>query len=240
MPSLPGPEHKLYLIQELDLAVNAVKSGLAVLQLSRPYHTQHFLFLLALSTGIERLLKVMLCLYEFDRTGAFLSAGELRTYGHDVTRLLGAVAETCYSTRPVLSPIIVEDRAFLVGDALLEAVLDVLTDFAKRDRYLFMDGLSSPSRTDEWMDRRWERIEAMTMPEGKGRRLALDGRLDEVKAYATRCIVACLERFLRALARTVTHTDRGADTLSLGSGLWDFLVVRDERLGETVYQVVNP
>ena len=39
------------LIQELDLAVNTVKSGLALVQMIKPYNTTRFLIFLLLTTS---------------------------------------------------------------------------------------------------------------------------------------------------------------------------------------------
>lgn len=230
---------RLYLIQELDLAVNVIKSGLAILQQSRLYKTQHFLFLLTLSTGIERLMKLLLSLHHFDSTGQFLAPRNLKRYGHNVARLKNDVCKICFSKMSSYPPMIEQDRSFLEEDPLLVAILDTLSDFGERDRYLFMDGINDPDSTGEWIDRRWERIESMTFPEEEGLTLVTNGRLDEYKSRATATIIICLERFLRALARTVTHAGLNGEAKSLGTGVWDFLTIRDDHLGKTKYEVVN-
>lgn len=230
---------RLYLLQELDLSVATIKSGLAILQRSRPYKTQHFLFLLILSTGFERLMKCLLCLHSLDARGKFLTERELRSLGHDVVKLRDEVASECFNTESFKRPAVKEDHEFILHDKLLNAVLEALSAFGLQDRYVYMNGINNPDTTGEWLDRRWEQIEGMTMSQDEGLRLVMENQLDEYKARATRAIMVCLERFLRALARTVTMSGLSRDVQSLGTGVWDFLMKRDEDLGQTEYEIEN-
>lgn len=79
----------------------------------------------------------------------------------------------------------------------------------------------------------------MTMSEDEKLKLLRDDKLDIIKVRATKDIVICLERFLRALARTVTHTGLKGEAKSLGTGVWDFLAIQDNQLGKTEYNVIN-
>ncbi len=77
---------RLYLMEELDVSVATIETGLAELQRSRPYRTRHFVFLLLLATGVERLMKIVLHLRTLETTGAFLSRDAMiKRYGHDYT-----------------------------------------------------------------------------------------------------------------------------------------------------------
>lgn len=230
---------RLYLVQELDLSVNSVKSGLAILQRSRPYKTQHFLFLLVLSTGFERLMKVLLCLRSFNDAGQFLSEKALRKYGHDLMILRDDVYRDCFPEHISLPEVVEEDRDFMLNDPLLNAVLRVLSDFAVRDRYLYMNGINNPVAQGEWLDQRWEEVEAMTASKEERLRMVTEDRLDELKNQAIGSIMVCLERFLRALVRTTTHTGLQGKARSMGTGIWDFLTMQDEQLGQKRYEIIN-
>ena len=238
---------RLHLGEEMDLAVSAVRSGLALLQMGRPHERQHFLFLLVLSVGIERYLKVVLCIHEYDRTRTFPSPKALRKLSHDLERLTQELLRVGYETRTDLPPALQADRTFLTSDPLLRNVLSVLSDFATRDRYLFMDGMHEPDSTREWMNRRWEtEVDNVANTEAERRAFAeeqdvseMGRKLDALVATSNERVVACLERFCRAVGRTITHTNLGADAKSLGADVFSFVPIRDDELGKRTYNVIN-
>ena len=84
---------RLHLIKELRVAVNTIKSGLGILQQSvTVVDRKYFLFMLVLSTGLERYMKVLLCLQSLDETGNILSSNELQNFGHNLISLNDAIA----------------------------------------------------------------------------------------------------------------------------------------------------
>lgn len=195
---------RLYLTQELEISVSVVKSGLAVLQQSRLYKANHFVFLTLLSTGIERLLKVILHLHAIETTGGFLPKQKVRDVSHDILKLREEVVEKCFTQEYLKKPVAKQDLDFLSHDDTLNKMLSLLSDFAKRDRYVYMDGISIPGITAEWPNRRWEELENGTIPDDERIRLRLDDKHELVKLRATQYLVLCLERLLRALARLFT------------------------------------
>ena len=74
---------RIHLIEELDLSVSVIKHGLAILQRSSAAQTRYFLFMLTLSTGIERLMKVLLCLHSL----GLLANGKPGSLGQNEARL---------------------------------------------------------------------------------------------------------------------------------------------------------
>ncbi len=77
----------MYLDQELEVAVNAIESGLAILQGGNIYRRNEFAFLLLLTTGLERVMKVILHLNSQHTPGTFLSGDEVRRLSHDLVAL---------------------------------------------------------------------------------------------------------------------------------------------------------
>jgi hypothetical protein len=75
------------------------------------------------------------------------------------------------------------------------------------------------------------------MPRERRLRLIEDGELDEIRIEATNKIVKCIERYLRALARTVTLTGYDGEVKSLGTDAFDFLMKRDDELGSEEYDI---
>ena len=228
---------RLFVSEELGLAISVIKSGLAILQETTAARTNAFLFMLALSTGIERLMKILLCLRSLDEEGRFLTEQELRAFGHNLVRLNEAVVDQCFTQEALRRPALQEDFDFIRNDPLLQEVLQVLSDFALRDRYVYMDAINDPNGFSGWLEDRWSTIERMTMPADEINEMLMQRRLREVISTATQSIVICLERFLRALARTVTLSGLSPEARSMGTAVWDFLMLRDEELGQNIYEV---
>jgi hypothetical protein len=227
---------RLYLIQELDVSVLAVEAGLAERQGSRPYHPRHFVFLLLLSTGLERLMKIVLQLHALETTGVFLSQRELKEkYGHNLIELRKHVVEKCFTTDYLTRQVAVDDRDFVRDDPLFKDLLQLLSDFAENDRYLYMNGISDPNMGREWPARRWEALESATMPSNERMKLYATGEEDIAKGRANHALVVCLERFVRALARLFTLGPLGGQGRQVSTALVHYRSLLDEDLGSKVY-----
>lgn len=228
------------LLRELEIAVSTIKSGLGVLQQSAggPF-PRTFLFMLLLSTGLERLMKVLLCIYSLDEEGKFLEHEVLKfELGHDLLELKARVEEKGFTEEALRRKAMQEDLQFLQEDALLNEIISFLSDFAINDRYLYLDGINDPEANREGLEDRWGEIADMTMTQEDRDTLIRENRLHEYLRISTERIVVCLERFLRALARTITLSGLGKEAKSLGTGVWSFLMRRDDQLGKTKYSVV--
>lgn len=235
----PDVLQRIYLIQELDVSVLAVGAGLAELQGSRPYRPRHFVFLLLLSTGLERLMKIVLQLHALETTGVFLSRSKLQhEYGHNLIELRDHVVTNCFTADYLKRQVATDDLAFIQSDPILGGMLKLLSDFAKDDRYLYMNGISDPSDpkvTGEWPERRWDDLEGMTMASNERMKLYTTGKEDVAKRHANRALVACLERFVRALTRLFTLGPLGGQGRLVSSALSDYLFLHDEDLGRKEY-----
>ena len=226
---------RLYLIQELDVSILAIEAGLTELQESRPYCPRHFVFLLLLSTGIERLSKVVLRLRALATAGAPLSKEEMQPgkgFGHDLVKLCDAVAAKCFTSEYLTRPYAEQDLQFIQQDPAWRAMLTVLFDFAKADRYVYMNGISDPGVAAEWPERRWDELEAGTMQPGEYARLYAAGKEQEAKGRANRTLVACLERYVRALARLFVSGMLGDQARQVSSMVSRYYRLEDAQLGK--------
>ncbi len=227
---------RLYLIEELDVSVATIEAGLAELQRSRPYRTRHFVFLLLLTTGVERLMKIVLHLRALETTGAFLSRDTMKKrYGHDLVGLCTAVVTECYTPEYLARPFARRDREFLEIDPTFRPMLALLSDFAKADRYVYMDGISDPGVTADWPGRRWDEIEVATMPDGEYTGLYLSGSEGQAKSHANRALVSCLETFVRALARLFVSSVLGSQARQASPAVSQYFMLDDEDLGAKEY-----
>ena len=226
-----------YLIQELEQSILVIEHGLAILQRNRVDRPKHFVFLTLLSSGFERLMKIILCLHNIETHGRFLSESEFKVFGHDLVKLLQSVIDKCFTDNYLKKPVAAKDLYFIKNEEVLKEMLKVLSDFAKRDRYIFMDGISKPATNHEWPDRRWENIERKAIPPDHYPATIDEERVDALQTLANQTLVSCLEKLLRALARLFTLADLGQEARSKLPLLWHFLMLRDEDIGKREYDL---
>jgi hypothetical protein len=184
-------------------------------------------------------MKLLLCLHAFDTDGRFLTEKQLRNLGHDLLELRDSVVQRCFSAEALRRPAVQEDYQFIQHDSFLNAILQLLSDFAKGDRYIYLRGLNEPQDSGAWLDARWDQIEQMTASAEEIVRHMRDNNLEAYYKRAELLIIVCLEKFLRALSRTVTLGNLGAEARSLGTGVWPFLMKRDEDFGQKQYDLLQ-
>lgn len=221
--------------EELRLAVNTVKTGLAILQKSSPRVVQHFVVFLLLSTGLERIMKVLLALHKLNTEGQFPQEKYFRSFKHNLIDLCNEVEQVCY-VQPPPTQMVAEDLDFLRSDSLVRDILMALSDFAERDRYIFLNGLSKEQDPQRWFGRRWSQLESAAATKEYRKSLYTDTSvyLNQV----TSRLVGCIERLCRTLGHAaVWGLDQEAK--SLGTPLYDFLILRNDELGKREYEVVN-
>lgn len=133
---------KLALLQEAEIAFHSIETGLGQLTKNIPYAPKpyYFSWFLLLSTGFERLMKIVVCLHEFESTGAFPSRRFLQnTMRHDLVVLRDEVIRRCYTTAYLGKTFVPDDLDFLTNNDVLTLILNSLNDFANQDRYMFMN-----------------------------------------------------------------------------------------------------
>lgn len=228
---------QIYLLQELDQAVLLIDTGLAMLQLSRPCHRKTFVFLTLLASGIERLLKIVLCLRAIEVTGKFLTKKELKAFSHNLAGLVAEVVSQCFTAGYLKRPIAQQDFDFLRADQLMQGIIELISDFAKADRYIFMDGISDPAIAHEWPDRRWEELEKLSLEETEYMELLVKRDVEEITKRANKKLVAHFERFLRAISRLFVLAELGTEARSKSPAVSHFYMLRDSDLGAKAYTI---
>lgn len=224
----------LSLIQELDVSVLTIEAGLAELQASVPGRPRHFVFLLLLATGIERLAKVVLHLRAMERDGKPLPPAVMRPgkgYGHDLVRLVDAVVDQCFTPEHLARPVAVQDRDFLRHDPLFRSMLSLLSDFATNSRYVYMDGISDPASRTEPPARRWDELERSATAPEEHARLYATGDVAAAKRHATGVLAARIERFVRAVARLFVFGALGSLGRQVSTELAPYYRLDDDQLG---------
>jgi hypothetical protein len=229
---------QISLIQELELGVETVKSGLSIIQSMKLQKTPSFLIFLILSTGLERILKVVIGMRLLSDNKPFPSEKELRkNYGHNLISLRNEVLNICYKNKKEAPPIISEDYNFIKDNVILNELLTHLSEFARKDRYVYMNRISNENSTGKWLSLRWEEIENKIVSRGEAIELIQNNRNKEYIEIVSKSLVKCIERFLSALARTITLGKMDKNSNSAGTLLYDFLFIRESQLGTRKYDL---
>jgi hypothetical protein len=231
-------QQKIALLQEAEIALYSIETGLGHLAKNRPYAPKpyYFAWFILLSTGFERLFKILICLHEFETTGTFPTRRFLqRTMRHDLLTLRDEVVRRCYVHPYLDRDFAQDDRNFLATDTLLVHILSALNDFANEDRYMFMNKISEPDLGREWPKMRWEEIERIALSDDVFYRLLQDD-YQELVRQANRLTQAHIERFTRALTRLFVFGNLGDLAQSQYALIAEFVHLEDSQLGIRVYE----
>lgn len=147
---------KMSLIEEIDIGFKCCKKGLIELNNRTALNPSVFIPLLLLSVGIERMIKSLFCCEFFDKHGSFPNLNDLKGLGHELDKLVDYICEimeksSLYTTNEVRK----SDYNYLKHDVQFRFFLNLLTDFAKSERYYNLNEVTgkngeyqvSPDRT---------------------------------------------------------------------------------------------
>ena len=228
----------LSLILEAQTAIKYLRLGLGNIQkISAKNDFYHPVFLY-LSGGIERLLKVMLCLNYQERESSLPSFRKLlrNNNGHDLVFLKGELAEIIANNRELLSQ---EDYDIIISDRLVIQIFDVLSEFGKRGRYFNLDAVMGTAQ-DYNVQSEWNKIEKQVGIEYFGIDKYNDlvfatGKLDFLFQTTNELIVSSLEKLFRALTRLILKNKFSNNGNYLTFEVEVFTDISDNDLGKTDY-----
>lgn len=223
--------------RELDIAFSFITTGIGFIQRGHREEIERFRFLLLLTSGLERLMKIILVLQVQQSEDRFLSKSELKKLGHNLQGLCSSVVERCFTPRYLQSPMAVADKQFLQQDPLLQKILLLLSDFAQEDRYAYLNAVANPERILNPPSRRWEELEMEQMETTAVMDLIRAQQYDLADIQMQRNLIVCLETLLRAFTRLFRFTDLGGLAKSSSLNFWDFARIEDADLGKRQYEI---
>ena len=228
------------LVQEAEIALELIETGLAILQRSKQYHTRHFSFLLLLSSGLERLMKVMLILRAEATDQPYLSQDDLKSLGHDLKKLRTHVSEKCFTSEYLQQPHAQRDQDFLTGDETLDKMFTVLSDFARQERYAYLNVIVEPKPWEEGPpDVRWGHLEFAQTELDEFWTLFQSNDEALAKQQNVHQLVITMEQCIRAFARLFPRNVLGTRGKSIGTAraLLNFARLEDAQLGTRQYTI---
>jgi hypothetical protein len=231
------PIQQISIIQELELSVETLKSALSIIQKIEHQKTPAFLIFLLLSTGLERLFKLIIGMRLLSDGGNFPTERELKKdYGHNLITLKRKLLQLCFEEHPSV-PIIRDDKEFLESNSVLNELLLHLSEFALRDRYVYMNRISNEESTGKWLSHRWDEIESKIVPQDEAIQMILKNKENEYKEKISKNLVITIERLLGSVCRTITLGKMDGDSKSAGTILYDFLFLKESELGKRSYDL---
>ncbi|WP_341327540.1 hypothetical protein [Methylotuvimicrobium sp. KM2] len=231
------PLQQISIIQELELSIETIKSALSIIQKIEHQKTPSFLIFLLLSTGIERLFKIIIGMRLLSDGKQFPTEEELkRKYGHDLSKLKRKLLALCVAKPPSV-PVSKEDKDFLENDVVLNELLAHLSEFALKDRYVYMNRIANEESTGKWLSHRWDEIESKIVPQKQAIEMILNNKQNEYKSIIALQLVITVERLLGAVCRMVTLGKMDGDSNSAATLLYDFLFLKESDLGKRNYDL---
>ena len=239
----PSDQQKIAIDQELLNAVRLIHAGFGQLQKLDGANDFYHLPLLTLSSGFERLMKVILSFRILEKTGAFPGPNDLPSgrKGHDLELLLIRIRSECFLEHYANKvPVAKKDLEYLETEELL-SFLSILSNFGQAARYHHLDVVQGKETQTDAPDAEWERLETAIVT-------ARPDLMKEMEEYPASKrirqeiaieVVARLERFARALSRLFTIGGIGQEAKRYVGYIGTFLTLRDDSLGQNKYDPVG-
>lgn len=229
----------LHLQEEVRTSVRLVERGLAELQSIDEVNDQYFPAALLLSTGLERLMKCILCYRSRVVSGRYPSPSEIKAFGHDLERLRDGVATGCFDESYRQGRQVADaDASFLASDTHLRALLTALTRFATSGRYYSLDVVLGRPPAMEAPELEWQRIETALVLERPNlkKMIGEPGAGRELYTSLVGELVGRIERFTRALCRLFTLGPLGPEARVCTPYIAPFLFLMDGDLATRDYR----
>jgi hypothetical protein len=232
----------LSILIELENSIKYLRCGLAELQKITPENDFYEPPLLYLSSGFERLFKIILCLNFKENNKRLPKQGEIwnRKQGHDIEFLKSEVEKICI---PVNRSFTFGDYDLITQDKDINLICKILSEFAKRSRYFNLDIILGYEQEFN-SKKEWENIETVILKKYYGekefyKRIGNHELLDDVYLKLSELIVSKLELFLRALVRQFIFGNFSKGSKTYMITISSFFSIDDNLIGKTDYRKIN-
>ncbi|OUC15295.1 MAG: hypothetical protein B0A82_08070 [Alkalinema sp. CACIAM 70d] len=231
----------LHLHDELQSSVKLIKLGFGEFQNLNLINNFYYLPFQLLSSGFERLMKCHICLGYHEQNNEYPNDKYLKGCGgkggHDLLELKKSILESYFSTKNIL--LLHEDFNLLTNDDNLETLIYLLSEFGKYSRYYNLDIVTSAEKSSINVQQLWGEYESnlITSNTETLEKLGNLEATEEVLGYTKRQILIKLEKFTRAICRQFTIGQLGKKALQYSPALYDFILLKDEDLGNQNYRL---
>ncbi len=231
-------QRRLALIEEVRVSIDLLRDGLRALQRIDGGNDAYYTPLLLLASGLERLMKTILCYGVIEKKGSFPDKGGIPAT-HKLVALLNRITESDWLNEYMSHPVAGEDLGYLRADAGLRPILQALSDFAdaRRGRYYNLEIVLGQDPDWDSPEQAWSELETAVLqahPDWE-ERVRDAAAMNRIYDDINETLVARLERMLRALARLFTLGALGEEAARVTGLIAPFLFLLDEDLGRRRY-----
>lgn len=234
--------------EELLTAMRLLKTGLRELnRMNRETDFFHMPILL-LSSGLERLMKVVICCHHLETKGEFPDRSALskkrrsKNPTHDLTWLLERITQDCFSDEYLSQiPAAGADIEFLRTDEKLRRIVQIMSQFAQSARYYNLNVVLGDSDPGPSPDEEWQKLEMEVLQDDPNwpEYIANSKQSDAIHCQINRELTVQCEQLVRSLSRLFTIGGLGALAKQISPHTHHFLFLMDKDLGTTDYESVR-
>lgn len=223
---------------EIRIALDCINLGISHIAKWDGKGYEYFIPLLLLSTGFERLMKILLCLKYFDEYGSYPSTTDFNQHIgkiHDIETLMTKILEIL-KNNPLygFAPDRKADIGFLENDKDIKWLISLLSDFAKHSRYHNLNVMidNGKSKEDPWDSISQFRTQYFIAHF----QLQNEVLLQDLTPFYTEVhshLIGIIQRFTRVLCFCFTQGAFGSTARQVSAGLLDdFMFLKDEQIGD--------
>lgn len=225
--------------EEIEASFNFIKEGIRALNNQKSAISSNHIPLQLLSSGFERLVKILLLLKEKHLTGKYPIIEGKRNYfaqfdnGHGIKDMLENLI--LYSREVELMnkiPMVIENLDFLKNDTQFTKFIEILTDFSKYQRYYYIDTIVKKERQK---NNSFEKFKMLIDSFSKNVDIS-KMTYEEEEKFVLKSTIITIEKGIRAISRFFTH-GLGDEGKKHYSDFGSFILMNDEDLGKLKYLI---
>lgn len=230
--------------EEIEASYNFIIEGIKALSNQKSAISSNHISLQSLSSGFERLVKVLLLLKEKHLTGEYPKIEGKKNYfaqfdsGHGIKKMLQELINYSNDVEKMNDiPMIIEDFDFIKNDIRFNDFIEIITDFSMFKRYHYIDTIvkkeiqknNSFARFKILIDSHSDNIDVKKLT------------YDEEEEFVLNSTIITIEKGVRAICRFFTH-GLGEEGRKHYGDFGTFILMRDEDLGKLKYLIpkINP
>lgn len=225
------------IFEEVEASFQFIKEGINALTNLKSAILSNHVPLQLLSSGFERLVKILLVLKEKHVTGDYpMTEGKSNYFaqydnGHGINKMLDnliSYANTVELMNKI--PMVIEDMEFIKSNNEFRIFLNIISDFSKHQRYYYIDTIVKKERQE---NNSFSEFKSLIYSYSK----TIDVSVltyEEEERYVLGSMIITIEKGVRAISRFFTH-GLGDEGKRYYGDFSKFIILKDDELGKLKY-----
>ncbi len=235
---------ELSIDDELLTAIRLLKCGLRELNRMDGANDFYHLPILLLASGLERLMKTVICCHHLEINGVFPKRDIFPKgkFGHDLIYLLDIITKDCFSDEYLAKiPVAKQDIKFLRNNRQFRGIVKILSDFGQSARYYNLNVVLGEEDPGPSPEGEWKRLETEIFKEDPNwdQTIQDSSQSEGIHDRINRKLTIHCERLARSLSRLFTIGGLGNEAKRISPHTRDFRSLTDEQLGMKDYGAIR-